>query len=113
MRLLGCGKDRIGLGEHVEHRELFLGELLADVPLLLFAQFVGELAELGEELLDVLRSGVVALDQVAELVGVVDPLRVQSDHPLQPLLERCLQPGDSGGLAALANSAASASKSIW
>lgn len=103
---------RVTLGEDVEHHKLFLGELLTNVALLLLIEVVGQASQLVEELLDVLRARVVALDQVAEPVGVIDSLWVQSKHPLQTLFQRRLQPGRGRGPVSLANNGASASKSI-
>ncbi len=68
----------------VEDRELFFGQIFADVALLLRVEAVRELQQFLEELLDVAAAVVVTLDQCLELLREVSARAVQAHELRKP-----------------------------
>ena len=63
---------QVGLHQHVEHGQFFLGQLFLNVTLLFLLETLGEIDQLIEEDLRVACSGVPLVDQPLELLQVVD-----------------------------------------
>ncbi len=70
-------------GQEVEHGQLFLGQLLANVPLLLVRERATQGEQLLEQVVDVPAARVVGLDQLLELRQVVGAGRVGADQRVE------------------------------
>ena len=106
------GQHRVGLGEQVEDRELLLGQVLADGPLLLLGELLRQRDEAAQDLVDVEAAGVVLGDQLLEPLDQVEPGRVAPRRRRRPARASWPARRSVSDRFRPANRAASASKSI-
>src|SRR5207249_703621 len=77
-----------GSGEEIEHRKLFLGELLANVPLLFIRERATQGEQILEQVVDVPAARVVGLDQRLELGQEIGARWVGADQRVELLPNR-------------------------